>query len=374
MPAGVGYGLGPAEAGLLTGAQFSGQALQRGTEVVDDIYGQALSNLPTAQAEAYNTIQGTYDLGVGAFDQGRSQIQQGLGGFINQGQGAGGRQAALSGAMGQQAQQQAYSQFQDSPGQQFLRERGERALLRNSAALGGLGGGNVRKGLVEFGQGMAAQDFQNQFDRLGQVANRGSQAAQTASGLYSNLAGQQAGFAQGLGSLAAGIPLDTAMAQGNLQAGRAGLQSGLYTQAANLGLRTGENLSNMRTQAGRDISGNIAGTSSALANFVNEQGQVMGDTYGQGAINVNNLIQAASSGDAAAQEQLSQLVSSQGVQGAGYAAGVPAQSGFQSDYLGQLGQLAGGVGGILQGYNAYQGGGSGGGTPFYDSYYQAAGQ
>jgi len=49
--------------------------------------------------------------------------------------------------------------------------------LRNSAAIGGLGGGNVRSALVQQGVGFAQQDFQNQFGRLGQLAGQGQNAA-----------------------------------------------------------------------------------------------------------------------------------------------------------------------------------------------------
>jgi len=67
--------------------------------------------------------------------------------------------------------------FKDSPGQRFLRQRAERSLLRNSAAIGGLGGGNVRNELQEQAIGMAAQDYNNQFSRLGQVAGQGQNTA-----------------------------------------------------------------------------------------------------------------------------------------------------------------------------------------------------
>ena len=41
-------------------------------------------------------------------------------------------------------QQQAFAAFSESPGQRFLRDRQEKALLRNAASIGGLRGGNVR--------------------------------------------------------------------------------------------------------------------------------------------------------------------------------------------------------------------------------------
>lgn len=121
-------------------------------------------------------------------------------------------------------QAQALQALSESPGQKFLRERAQKNLLRNTAAIGGLGGGNVRSALVEQGVGFAQQDIQNQFARLGQLAGQG-QAATTSVGQFGQAsAGQvssllQAGgntratgvlnqnqaFQQGLGGVFTGI-------------------------------------------------------------------------------------------------------------------------------------------------------------------------
>ena len=61
---------------------------------------------------------------------------------------------AYAGATGPEAQRVAYDNFLASPGQQWLRDQGERSVLRNSAAIGGLGGGNVRKELTQYGQNL----------------------------------------------------------------------------------------------------------------------------------------------------------------------------------------------------------------------------
>ena len=94
------------------------------------------------------------------------------------------QQALLGiGEGGAQAQQQAFNQFNLSPGQQFIRDRAQKNLLRNASAIGGLGGGNVRSALVQQGAGFAQQDFNNQFSRLGQLAGQG-QAATTSLGQF----------------------------------------------------------------------------------------------------------------------------------------------------------------------------------------------
>ena len=97
--------------------------------------------------------------------------------FQQAGQAAIGAQQDLIGLNGQEAQQAAFDAMQDSPGQQFLRDRAQKNLLRNSSAIGGLGGGNVRSALVEQGVGFAQQDLNNQFGRLGQLAGQGQNAA-----------------------------------------------------------------------------------------------------------------------------------------------------------------------------------------------------
>jgi hypothetical protein len=133
--------------------------------------------------------------------------QENLQPFQEAGVGALGQQQALLGLSGVEAQEQAFAGLTESPGQQFLRQRQEKALLRNASATGGLGGGNVLTALQQQAMGFAQQDIQNQFGRLGQLAGQGQQATtnvaqlggQTASNI-ANLQGQ-AGAARASGIL-----------------------------------------------------------------------------------------------------------------------------------------------------------------------------
>ena len=104
------------------------------------------------------------------------QTQQQFDPFVQGGTQAFQQQAALSGAQGAEAQQTALAGVQASPGQQFLQDRAQRALLRGAAATGDLGGGRTQQALQEQAIGFGAQDIQNQFSRLGQVAQPGFQA------------------------------------------------------------------------------------------------------------------------------------------------------------------------------------------------------
>jgi hypothetical protein len=118
------------------------------------------------------------------------------------------QESALLGLSGQEAQQAALAAFNQSPGQQFLRDQGEQALLRNTAAIGGLGGGNVRTELQRQGQGFASQALGEQLNRLASirggsqsaVLGQGQLGAQSASAIGAGL--QNAAAAQASGILA----------------------------------------------------------------------------------------------------------------------------------------------------------------------------
>lgn len=104
------------------------------------------------------------------------------------------QQQALLGLSGQEAQQQAFQQFQESPGQAFLRGRGEKAILRGASATGGLGGARVQEALQQQGIGFAQQDLQNQLARLGSIAGQGQ-------AVTGNVAQLGAGTAANIGNL-----------------------------------------------------------------------------------------------------------------------------------------------------------------------------
>jgi len=277
---------------------------------------------------AENALQGGLMGGLqalgGGIDQGAAWVNQntaaGVGGFqpyMQQGQNANNQQSALSGAMGPQAQQQAYDNFISSPGQAWLQEKGERAVTRNAAAMGGLGGGRVQQELQRQGQGLAAQDFQNSFDRLGTLSNRGMQGAQGAGNLY----GQ------------AGNTL-----------GQMGLQGGM--QAGNMFQNTGTNIANARNQAGRDIAAGVGGMSSSLADLINQQGQGISDLTGQAGSNLAGIVAGSGEQQAAGQMTLAEMLAKQRQDAAAVNAGLPGLPGTTQTkgWLGGIGDAAAGIG------------------------------
>lgn len=129
-------------------------------------------------------------------------------------------QAALSGALGPEAQQEAVNALQNSPMFQSLVQQGETGILQNASATGGLRGGNVQGVLAQFAPQLLNQQIQQRFQNLGGIAGRGLAASQQTAGLAqdagnvgaSNILGNynlQRGFISdvaGFGLNIAGIP------------------------------------------------------------------------------------------------------------------------------------------------------------------------
>ncbi len=105
------------------------------------------------------------------------------------------------GLRGAEAEQAAISGFRESPGQAFLRERQERSLLRNQAAIGGLGGGNVRTALQEQAFGIASQQLGERKDRLAGLAQSGLGAVGQQAGIGSNISTNIANLLAGRGEV-----------------------------------------------------------------------------------------------------------------------------------------------------------------------------
>ena len=69
------------------------------------------------------------------------------------------------------------SVFQQSPGYQFIRDEGQRDLGNSFAARGGAFSGNALRGLSQFNQGLASQDYYNFVNQLNNMAGLGQTAA-----------------------------------------------------------------------------------------------------------------------------------------------------------------------------------------------------
>ena len=318
---------------VLTGAQMRAfpEAFQTPQQQPQTGLAGTESALSGALMAALAGLQQGFGQGRGDLLRGQADIdrlvgsaQESLSPFVKPGIDASNLQAALSGALGPEQQAAAIANFKSSPGQEFLQNRGQQAVLRNAAALGGLGGGRVQQELQRQGIDTAQLDFSNNFARLGDVANRGFQAT----GLGTGLTGQQIGqIGQTSGQLA-----NLGAAGGNA--------------AANLIFNTGQSLGGARTRVGEQLAAATGGTSSALANLINNQGGQVSDVLGQGGSNIANLITNAGLQQSASGLDIAKLLAGISSGAAQQVVSLPGVPGIQQQQgiLEGIGKAAGGIG------------------------------
>lgn len=271
------------------GQDFVQQNVNRALPLLREGFTGAQESITGGTEQARQALLGGLDPTLAELTTGFEQAQQTLSPTAQQGAGASQLQAALSGALGPQAQQQAIRDFQASPGQQFLQQRQEESLLRNQAALGGgLGqSGRVLSALQEQAAGFAAQDFQNQFARLGQIAGRGDVATTNIANLQAQLGQQRSGIRGGLAQGLAGLSLDEA-------AQLAQLQRDLGTSQANTLIQQGTQLAGLEQNRGAALAGYnafraqqtppvVQGLQSGLAAYGGLGGQFNFSGFGAGA-------------------------------------------------------------------------------------------
>jgi hypothetical protein len=288
---------GTAQDRLTQAQRDSGSLLRRGQT-------QQLNLLRGGQRDMQRALTSGYEDAISAEGAGYDAARQDLNNALQSAQGIrastgslspysnAGAQAtelelALSGAAGPGAQAEAYANFQESPGQKFLRERQEQSLLRNAAATGGLQGGNVLTALQEQAQGIASQDLQRQVANLQSISGRGLQAAgqigslqtqagiargQTSANINSKLAdlSQRTGMSES--QLRRGLGEKLAAMQGQFMGAESQLRQGTQNQQL-AGIRdTAGNLANIDMQTAGQVAGLDQATADRLYQSLQQQG------------------------------------------------------------------------------------------------------
>jgi len=226
--------------------------------------------------------------------------------YMQGGAGAQNLQAALSGALGPQAQQQAYNNYNSSPGMDYALQQSERALTRNAAATGGLGGGNIQRALQENAIGIAQQDYQNQFNNLGSLSNRGINSANTMGGYQ----GQNAQY--------------------------------LNNQGVNLG--------NARLNTGVNIANTLGGISDGMAQYNAQGGADVSGITATGSNNLAGMLAGAGNQANLNNQALATMGSNIATGSASQVAALPMPNYAVPDYLGGAGAMISATGQLLQGY------------------------
>ena len=240
-----------------------------------------------------NTFSADTSVGAGVTDP-LNQASANFNGYMQGGQNASKLQADLSGANGQSAQQAAYAQYQSSPAMQYQMDQMQKATERSAASRGGLLSGNVLAELQRNASGIAAQDYQNQFNNLGQVAGQGLSAAGQVAGLKStqaNIAGQlqntgiqanlQASLAnqeqkynvaKGLSDLANQYGINVGNVFGSAAGVNAANAYNAGTAIANNANNAATNISNLLSQQGVNISNSMASDINSMTNILAQYG------------------------------------------------------------------------------------------------------
>ena len=314
---GMASGLAGSENIQAAGLSNALQATQRGTNVGSNLIGLGATDAASVIGKQYFQNQGMFDpYRVG----GESALQ---------------KQLALSGALGKEAFDAAY---QASPQMQFLQDRGERAVARNAAAIGGLGGGNVQRELAKFSQGLASQDLQNQIGNLQALSGTGMDASQQAATLGTRGAESMADI------------------YGQRAIRQADLASRGADNAANYIFRTGQQMGADRMTTGRDIARTAQDTSAALARLQQQQGTGISQLYGDIGSNLQGIMANAGATTAnqinAAAANRVNAAQNMGANAAALIGGVPQRG---QGYLQAIGDAAAGVGTAVGGFKMARG-------------------
>lgn len=245
------------------------QRMQR--EFTDKAVGQLGTNFQSARdallsgQERFSDLFGQSEGVVrGGFGQARQDIQSGARGAegalspsFQRGNAASQLEAALSGALGAEAQSQAYSQFQESPGTDWLRKKQEEARLRSFSRLGG-GLGNqasVMAALAADEFGRAQTDFGNYFNRLSSIGQRGDAAAANIANIRSNLGTNLGNLSTSQAQALTGLIGTRAASESDLAANLANLFSGQGTATANAYMGAGTQQAQLAQNLGEARAG-----------------------------------------------------------------------------------------------------------------------
>lgn len=114
------------------------------------------------------------------------------------------------------------SAFTQSPDYQFAYDQGMQALDRSAASRGNLFSGGQQADLMQFGQGLATQNYNNYYNRLAELAGIGQTAATNLGSFGQNTANSLAGLYQNMGNNRATSYANNANIWGNTLNGIAG--------------------------------------------------------------------------------------------------------------------------------------------------------
>lgn len=272
--------------------------LDQGYDRVQTAVGQGVNALQQGQDQSITALDQAQAQGLGRIDQSTGQAIDYLNPYADVGKSAINQEAALAGALGAEAQQQAINQFMESPAQQYNREQQEKALLRNATATGfGLRSGATLTELQKQASGISAQQQQQQLENIRNLAGRGQQAATT-----------QGGYAQQGGVAGANLIGQIAGQKANVYGNQSGQIANMYGQQGAAGANLSSQGAGMANQAGQAIANQIGQTTGQLAGNQLNLGQLLAGLDQTTASNLSNLLTQGATQGSQTQMQLAQLL------------------------------------------------------------------
>lgn len=288
----------------------------------------------------------------------------------NQGQGAVKMQADLSGANGPEAQQAAFAAYKESPALRYQVDQMQKVTERSAAARYGLLSGRVGLELQKNAQGLASQDYQNQFANLGSVAQTGLAAASNQAQIRAQQAGAEADLIRqkmanennlavanisgqyGLAgqSLAAQADLQrqTMSIRGNIASQIADIASSTGLNIAGLHTQTAGQLSQGRTNAGMAIAQNASQAASNISQLLANQGVQVSDSINRDISSITDMIYQGGMQDKTDMHNLAAILAN--ING-GQASNI--QSGYNAIGAAQAGGITGAANAVVGGIGNY---------------------
>lgn len=242
-------------------------AQQQGIGNAQNNIGDSLKNAGNYWSNANKVNQGMYSPYVQGGQQSLGQLMQGL------------KSGAFNGNNFDP------SKLQNDPGYQFRMQQGMQALQRSAAASGGLNSGGFAKGLADYSQGLASQEYGNAWDRnfradqanfgnLMGSAGMGFGAAQDLGNWNGQYAGARAGLDTGAGNAYAGLNVGRGQAMAAGYANNANDMGGMFKDVGSAALQYGAPGGGYGGGGGASGYGGPAGSSSPY------YGQAQNLTYG----------------------------------------------------------------------------------------------
>ena len=294
-------GLIGSEQALIGGFEGANASLNKGANDAYGFLGNYSNNLnlPTAPTNV--------TLGSGVTDP-LTQASNQFTGYVNNGTAASNIQADLSGANGVPAQQAAFANYQNSPAMQYQMDQVIKNRERSAAAKGGLFSGNTGLALNQDLAGVLSQNYQQDFNNLGTIANQGLSAAGQVSGLKSN----EANIAGNLQQTGLGIDSQLAQQKNSIQANIAAKLAEISTTTgqnqAQLYSQTGQQLGAGRTNAGLAIAQNASDTAKSISSLLEAQGMNISNSMASDITTISNLLHESGLQDSADAKTLAQIL------------------------------------------------------------------